>query len=247
MRPMTEKKIPYEKALAKIKDAKKTGATELDLMWLKLTNIPSEIGQLTNLSHLFLNSNQLTSLPPEIGQLTKLTHLYLRNNQLTSLPPEIGQLKNLTKLHLRDNQLTSLPPEIVKLNNLSILGLRDNQLTDPPQKLAMSSIEAIRLYFENKELREPKKSDLLDHEAIKAIQEYLPQLDKIDDLLNNAKKVLRAIADVKEYLVETNRVKPEDLATLDPIEFLRKFKKYIEQEMKGRELKSGPSENIFLE
>jgi Leucine-rich repeat (LRR) protein len=37
-----------------------------------------------------------TALPPEIGNLTNLTVLYLSGNQLTALPPEIGNLTNLT-------------------------------------------------------------------------------------------------------------------------------------------------------
>src|SRR4051794_11510038 len=84
----------------------------LDLSGLGLKQMPPEIGQLTALMRLRLDSNQLTTLPPEIGQLTALTHLYLHSNQLTTLPPEIGQLPALTQLSLSRNQLTTLPPEI---------------------------------------------------------------------------------------------------------------------------------------
>ena len=63
--------------------------------------IPSEIGNLTNLTYLNLRSNQLTgSIPPEIGNLTNLTRLWLNDNQLTgSIPPEIGNLTNLERLN----------------------------------------------------------------------------------------------------------------------------------------------------
>jgi hypothetical protein len=77
--------------------------------------IPPEIGRLTNLELLFLNSNQLTGeIPPEIGNLTNLHTLYLNNNQLTGeIPPEIGNLTNLTSLNLYINQLTGeIPIEI---------------------------------------------------------------------------------------------------------------------------------------
>ncbi|HHT9127080.1 MAG TPA: COR domain-containing protein, partial [Candidatus Brocadiia bacterium] len=78
------------------------------------TTLPPEIGQLTNLTGLYLGGNKLTTLPPEIGQLTNLTGLYLYKSELTTLPPEIGQLTNLTELNLYDNPLESPPPEIIE-------------------------------------------------------------------------------------------------------------------------------------
>ena len=67
--------------------------------------ITPEIGNLTNLTNLYLSGNYLTSIPPEIGNLTNLTNLSLDGNQLTSLPPEIGNLTNLTNLQLGINDI----------------------------------------------------------------------------------------------------------------------------------------------
>ena len=81
-----------EELLQAILKAAKDGVTWLDLSGKNLTALPPEIGQLTNLSTLYLHNSQLTSLPAEIGQFTNLSTLDLRSNQLTSLPAEIGQL-----------------------------------------------------------------------------------------------------------------------------------------------------------
>jgi uncharacterized protein YjbI with pentapeptide repeats len=106
--------------------------TYLDLCCDLTGSIPSEIGNLTNLTNLNLRFNDLTgSIPPEIGNLTNLTYLDLRGNDFTgSIPPEIGNLTNLTSLWLNNNELTgSIPPEIGNLTNLTWLYLDENQLT----------------------------------------------------------------------------------------------------------------------
>ncbi|KKL10857.1 hypothetical protein LCGC14_2551630, partial [marine sediment metagenome] len=72
-----------------------------------------EIGQLKNLTELFLGGNNMTSLPTEIGQLKRLTELYLQDNNLVSLPTEIRQLKKLKGLYLQGNDELGIPPEVL--------------------------------------------------------------------------------------------------------------------------------------
>jgi internalin A len=52
----------------KIAAALKTGATELDLRSIELTELPESIGQLTQLTSLDFSNNQLTALPDSLGQ-----------------------------------------------------------------------------------------------------------------------------------------------------------------------------------
>ena len=108
--------------------------TQLELRECDITSLPPEIGNLTNLTRIYLNGNKLESLPPEIGNLTNLTRLYLRDNQIQSLPPEIGNLTNLTHIYIRGNKLESLPPQIGNLTELKGLFLSDNNISSlPPQ------------------------------------------------------------------------------------------------------------------
>jgi len=75
---------------------------------------------------LYLPLNQLTgSIPSEIGNLTNLTELVLAVNQLSGeIPESVGNLTNLISLDLRENQLSGeIPPEVCDLiesNNLTI-------------------------------------------------------------------------------------------------------------------------------
>ena len=113
---------------------------ELDLYSNQLTGeIPSEIGNLTNLRYLRLYDNQLTGeIPSEIGNLTNLIELDLGINQLTGeIPSEFGNLTNLTFLNLYANELTGeIPSELGNLTNLTQLGLSYNQLSgEIPQQV----------------------------------------------------------------------------------------------------------------
>jgi internalin A len=163
-----------KEVLRVIAEAARNEQKKLDLSKNQLTSLPTEIGELKDLTELYLSRNQLTSLPAEIAELKNLTKLYLLGNQLTSLPAEIAELKNLTVLDLSDNQLTSVPVEIVGLKNLTELDLSRNQLTRlpteieklkdltwldlsgnplefPPLDIANRGIEAIRSYFKSME------------------------------------------------------------------------------------------------
>ena len=62
---------------------------------LRLTVIPSEIGQLTNLEQLIISNNSLTTLPESFSQLTRMQHLELQANGLIQLPAGIGNLQQL--------------------------------------------------------------------------------------------------------------------------------------------------------
>ena len=87
--------------------------------------IPPQLGQLTNLTSLWLSGNQLTGeIPNALGQLTNLTSLQLNENQLTGeIPNALGQLANLTSLQLNENQLTGKPPRGLRRRRLTLLAL----------------------------------------------------------------------------------------------------------------------------
>ncbi|PSB20580.1 GTP-binding protein [Phormidesmis priestleyi ULC007] len=107
----------------------------LDLSGQKLTEVPLEIGRLTQLKALNLYHNQITVIPDAITQLTNLTQLDLRDNQITIIPDAITQLTNLKGLNLRDNQITVIPDAITQLTNLKSLALEDNPIQNVPPEI----------------------------------------------------------------------------------------------------------------
>lgn len=72
----------YRKAEVMIEEARRSGATSLDLSGMKLTELPESVGQLTQLQSLNLSGNQLTALPEALSRLTRLQTLDVNNNQL---------------------------------------------------------------------------------------------------------------------------------------------------------------------
>ncbi|HNB10277.1 MAG TPA: hypothetical protein PK754_12020, partial [bacterium] len=68
------------------KALKNPEVTDLDLHGQNISKIGKEIGNLTNLRHLYLNLNRLKRLPDEVGNLRELQYLNLSYNSLSELP-----------------------------------------------------------------------------------------------------------------------------------------------------------------
>ncbi len=122
--------------------------------------VPSELGNLTNLTELFLHNNELSgAIPPELGNLTNLRFLFLRSNELSgAIPPELGDLSSLIWLSLDSNELSGpIPPELGNLTNLRNLYLNHNVLSGAlPQELTkLTNLQTF--YFDgNPELCAPE-------------------------------------------------------------------------------------------
>ena len=121
--------------------------TNLNLSNSGLTGqIPSEIGDLINLTIVGLQDNQLTGqIPPEIFNLPHLHMLVLRNNQLSGqIPDSIGNMgkgfsvSTLGAIDLSNNQLSGWIPD--SIGDISMpcfitgFNLSNNQLTIIPDK-----------------------------------------------------------------------------------------------------------------
>ena len=102
--------------------------------------IPTEVGDLFNLSAISLTGNELRgTIPSEFGMLKYLKDLWLYSNQLTgTIPPELAHAKNLEILMLDGNDLVGEMPS-------SICLLRDvgNAGQDAAGKLSILSADCM--------------------------------------------------------------------------------------------------------
>ncbi len=93
--------------------------------------IPPEIGNLSELVSLRINSNRLTGgIPSEIGNLNKLTSLDLIGSLDGQLPVSIGNMISLLDLNINQTQITGdIPASFGNLIDLRSLDLSQNQLS----------------------------------------------------------------------------------------------------------------------
>ena len=107
--------------------------------------LPESIGNLSNLTLLYIGSNNLEALPESIGNLTNLTSLYIGSNNLEALPESIGNLTNLTSLYVTNNNLKALPESIGNLTNLTSLYVAGNNFDSLPESINQNRV---RVFFE---------------------------------------------------------------------------------------------------
>lgn len=79
----------------------------------ELTEVPSDVLEMTNLRMLYLEGNHLQQLPGNMFQkLPNLTWLDLRNNRLTAIPRGVAKHRYLENLLLANNEIETLPEEL---------------------------------------------------------------------------------------------------------------------------------------
>jgi Leucine-rich repeat (LRR) protein len=207
-------------------------------------SLPSAIGQMDQLEHLYLRFNKLTGpIPPEIGELVNLKNLTLGYNEISGpLPKELGQLDSLVYLDLGVNQITgNIPVEMGQLSNLRIFWLYQNQLSGiiPSQLGQLTKLED--LYFGNNRLTGTIPSsfkDLLNLESLSLgtneltgqIPVELRQLNKLQSLaLANNKLTgpippeLGLLYNLRILVLHDNRLEgliPEELGMLRNLQYL---------------------------
>ncbi len=144
-----------------------------------LKKLPDEIGELTEMENLLLDSNGLRSLPKSIGKLKKLRRLYAYHNKLATLPDSLCECTALEDLSLWSNELTEIPESIGKLSKLTELDVHGNQLTALPDSIG--------------DLKELDELDIHDNK-ITELPDTLVGCDKLREL-DTARNQLRALPD----------------------------------------------------
>lgn len=206
----------YREAEQKIEEARRSGATKLDLSQMNLTELPESLGQLAQLQSLNLLGNELRDLPKSLSQLTQLQTLDLWGNYLTALPESLGKLTQLWWLNIARNQLTALPKWIGQLERLRSLDLSYNKLRALPEWLG--------------ELRQLRELELAGNgftslpERFDCLQQ-LQVLDVSENRLTDLPASLGQLRQLKTFFCTNNPLNPELAAAYK--EGLNAVKRYL--------------------
>ncbi|KAL3313648.1 hypothetical protein Ciccas_007750 [Cichlidogyrus casuarinus] len=135
------------------------------LQWLKLRNVglretelPQQLSQLSQLTHLSLAQNALTSIATLQNwpkRYPDLRVLNLRRNNIASpgaIPRDLFECPNLQVVDVSRNQLKAVPAGLENATGLLVLNLSDNQITQIQADLFVNCHELMLLDLSGNEI-----------------------------------------------------------------------------------------------
>lgn len=120
-----------------------------------LSEIPKNIGDLSDLESLTIRTRIIESIPDSLYNLSSLKHLDLSGNKIKNLSEDINKLENLEFLDVSYNQLDNIPNVVSKMKSLKDVVLYENPLKDINIDLAFKTYPINHIYNKKNDSQEP--------------------------------------------------------------------------------------------
>lgn len=176
------------------------GIAELHLADYRLSALPEEIDNLSNLKFIDLRINKLKDLPPNFARLSTLETAYLSHNHFQTFPKVLTYNQNLTELDLASNKISSITADISQLQRLEKLSLAVNLLSTLPESITnLTSLESLNL-VENKLKRLPQNLHRLSKLKILNLGGWKHSFNEIPESLMALSKLKHLIIASSAYI-----------------------------------------------
>lgn len=125
--------------------------TELHLDYLYLTEMPTDLRLLKNLSVLYLNENEISNIDIRtLAEIPRLVELHLHGNNISVVSDSISFLTDLAVLDMTGNPMATLPDGVYEMKNLRVLDLGGTKLTGLSKKIKdLTKLERLDIGYTN--------------------------------------------------------------------------------------------------
>jgi len=183
-------------------------------------NIPTHIGNLSNLMTLTLQFNELARpIPSTVGRLHNLQVLGLDGNRLEgSIPSDLCHLESLFQLYLGSNELSGpIPACVNNMTSLRGLYLQSNQLTSMIPSTLWSLTYILEVDLSSNSLSGPLSFEIGNLKVLRLLELSRNQLS------GHIPTTIDSLKDIANLSLADNRLEgsiPESFGELVSLEFL---------------------------
>ncbi len=188
-----------------------------NLRWIRLYNnrnlksLPKEVSHWTNLEHLDIAGTKISEIPESIGNWKKLSHITANACSITQIPIEIQYCKHLKYINLGANRITKIPIEFCSLVQLKFLDLGNNRISKIPEEFSNLSKLTTCMLNDNRLTEFPKQ--VLNFKHIVNLWIHNNQISRIPKEVANLKYLALLIAENNTDLLKSDL---ELIKTLNP-------------------------------
>lgn len=181
--------------------------SQLHFHTCKLTSLPNQLFDLTNLELLCFSENELSYVPQEICKLTKLISLGLDRNKLISFPEHLLQMPALLEIKLSNNHITHIPEDIYKYDHYPQIDLDGNPIQNIPQEIILQNRTKVFGYLIQKALNQK-------HELKWKIDQRFKNI--VADFLLYFNEYVRKFGGREDLFITVKETREEVAIELDP-------------------------------